>query len=144
MDYSTQTPFATFSVDVGDIIDLGLTAIGHRRMVPLTGGQVSGAIGTGWVVPGGTDWQSVHADGTISIDARYVIELDSGEHVQVESRGLRRVDDDGTVYFRTVVRMTTAVERPDINHRLFVSVGRRLEDRVLLDLYPISSSRPVP
>jgi hypothetical protein len=138
VDLPTQTPFATFVVDVGDIVDLGATAIGHRRMVPLTGGQVSGAIGTGRVIPGGTDWQSVHEDGTVAIDARYVIELDSGECVQVESRGLRRVNADGTVYFRTVVRMTTTVQRPDINHRLFVSVGRRLEDRVLLDLYPIS------
>ena len=138
MDYSMHTPFATLSVDVREVVDLGATSIGHRRMVPLAGGHVSGLIGTGSVLPGGTDWQWVHEDGTISIDAHYTLQLDTGERVEVESRGLRRVHDDETVYFRTVIRLTTTVARPDINHRLFLAVGTRLEDRVLLDLFPIT------
>ena len=130
-------PFAQFVVDVEDIIDLGSSAIGHRRLVPITGGTVSGPIGAGIVLPGGADWQWLHADGTIALDAHYVLRLDSGELVEVQSTGLRHVPVDGPVYFRTVVRMTTTSDRPEINQRLFISVGSRLERQVVLDLYPV-------
>lgn len=128
-------PFATFTVDVADIIDFGSGAIGHRRMVPITGGVVSGEIGSGVILPG-TDWQWILADGTISLDAHYGLKLASGEFVEVESRGLRHVSDIGEVYFRTSIRLTTTAERADINQRLFTSVGSRLENQVILDLYP--------
>ncbi len=128
-------PFATFKVDVADIIDFGSGAIGHRRMVPITGGVVSGEIGSGVILPG-TDWQWILADGTISLDAHYALKLVSGEFVEVESRGLRHVSENGEVYFRTSIRLTTTADRSDINQRLFTSVGSRLENQVILDLYP--------
>jgi hypothetical protein len=128
-------PFATFTVEVADIIDFGAGSIGHRRMVPITGGAVAGEIGSGVILPG-TDWQWILADGTISLDAHYALKLDSGEFVEVESRGLRHVSETGEVYFRTSIRLTSSAERPDINRRLFTSIGTRLENKVILDLYP--------
>lgn len=125
--------FAHIEVEVADIVDLGVTAIGHRRMVPITGGRVSGPIGSGVVVPG-TDWQWIHADGTVSLDAHYGLHLDSGELVEVESRGIRHVAEDGTVYFRTSIRFTTTSERPDINQRLFAATGARLDNQVVLEV----------
>ena len=131
-----ETPFAVFSVEVADIVDLGQVAIGHRRMVPITGGTVSGAIGTGVILPG-SDWQWLHADGTVSLTAHYVLQLDSGQLVEVESTGLRHVSTDGEVYFRTGIRLTTVAARPDINHRLFVSVGTRLPNEVRLEIFAV-------
>lgn len=126
--------FATFHVNVADIIDFGKTAIGHRRMVPITGGVVSGAIGSGVVLPG-TDWQWVFEDGTISLDAHYALRLDTGELVEVESRGTRYTDAAGKVIFRTSIRMSTSANRSDINLSMFNAIGSRGENQVVLDLY---------
>ena len=134
--YDDQQAFARFSVEVADIVDFGVNAIGHRRMVPITGGSVSGQIGNGVILPG-TDWQWLHEDGTVSLDAHYTLLLDTGEHIEVESRGLRHVDSDGAMYFRTSIRLTTNANRPDVNHRMFTSVGSRLANQVILDLYPV-------
>lgn len=128
--------FAQIVVEVAEIVDLGQTAIGHRRMVPITGGRVSGEIGSGVVLPG-TDWQWIHADGTVSLDAHYALQLDSGELVEVESRGIRHVAEDGSVYFRTSIRFTTTAHRPDINQRLFAATGARLANQVVLDVSPV-------
>lgn len=129
--------FAHFEVTVDPIVELDGHAVGRRRMVPLTGGTVSGAIGDGVILSGGTDWQWVDATGRIVLDAHYVLELDSGDRVEVESSGIRIVDEDGGVYFRSGIRLTGPAHRTDINGRLFVARGTRLEDTVILDLYPV-------
>ena len=129
--------FAVFNVDVAEIIDFGQTAIGHRRMVPITGGKVSGAIGAGVILPG-TDWQWVQADGSITLDAHYALKLDSGELVEVESRGTRYTDASGQVIFRTSIRLSTSADRPDINQRMFDAVGKRLADEVILEISPVA------
>lgn len=132
-----MTIFARLEVDVADIIDFGQTAIGHRRMVPITGGRVSGLIGAG-VVLTGTDWQWVQTDGTITLDAHYALKLDSGELVEVESRGTRYNDAAGNIVFRTSIRMSTSADRPDINQHMFSATGVRLENNVILELEPIN------
>lgn len=45
-----------------------------------------GPIGNGVVIPGGSDWQRIHDDGTVSLDAQYVLELEDGTRVEIESR----------------------------------------------------------
>lgn len=132
-----EEPFATFQVDVSEIIDFGQTVIGHRRMVPITGGTVNGQIGRG-IILSGTDWQWLHEDGTISLDAHYSISLETGELIEVESRGLRVMHEDGNIYFRTSIRLTTGSNRPEINQRLFTSLGKRLDNMVILELYPVA------
>lgn len=131
-----MSAFAVFNVDVAEIIDFGHTAIGHRRMVPIIGGKVSGLIGDGEILPG-TDWQWIQADGTITLDAHYALKLNSGELVEVESRGTRYTDANGQVIFRTSIRLSTSADRPDINQRMFVAVGQRLANEVILEISPV-------
>lgn len=131
-----MSPYAVFKIEVAEIVDFGKTVIGHRRMVPITGGTVSGEIGAGVILPG-TDWQWVQADGTISIDAHYALRLDSGELVEVESRGTRYTDTAGNVIFTTSIRLSTSADRPEINQRMFYSVGKRLENEVILEINPV-------
>lgn len=57
-------------VELGPLEDHGMTRVGHRRVVPITGGRISGAF-EGEILPGGADWQTVRADGSIEIDGRY-------------------------------------------------------------------------
>ena len=54
--------------------ELGEAPHGRRRIIPITGGRVSGERLSGRVLPGGADWQVVRADGVAELDARYTIE----------------------------------------------------------------------
>lgn len=51
-------------VDLGPLDDYGVTRAGHRRVIPITGGLMSGGI-NGEILPGGADWQLARPDGTL-------------------------------------------------------------------------------
>lgn len=120
-----------------------------RRCIPITGGTVTGAF-SGSVLSGGSDWQQIGADGTIDIDARYVLELAEGR-VEVESRGLRagppdilarlakgEAVDPVLYYFRTAMRFKTAVPALGrLNQFLAISHGERLAGAVRLTVYEV-------
>jgi hypothetical protein len=139
-NFDPNSVYGKFEVDVDDILTFSDYPIGVRRMVPITGGDVSGAMGSGRVLTG-TDWQWLHEDGTIHLSAHYAIELQTPtgvDLVEVESNGLRVVAADGTTYFKTVIRFTAPKHRTDLNHRLFIAHGKRESNRVVLDLVPVS------
>ena len=109
--------FATLRITLGAPLEVGPTPRGHHRIIPITGGTVTGPSLTGTVLPGGADWQYVAQNGTAELDARYTLDL-SGTKIGVTSRGLRRgpkeiLDrisrgehvDPATYYFRTAVRL---------------------------------------
>ena len=54
----------------------------------ISGGRVSGRL-QGTILPGGTDWQTVQGDGSVGIEARYLLELADGARIELQSRGLR-------------------------------------------------------
>jgi Protein of unknown function (DUF3237) len=75
---------------LGQPLDVGETAQGHRRIVPLTGGTFTGPELEGKLLPGASaDWQIVLPDGTALGDIRYALETDSGDLLYVQSRGVR-------------------------------------------------------
>jgi len=74
-------------------IDLGVTRIGHRRIIPILGGEVTGQL-SGNVMAGGADWQILHADGAADLEARYTIQTDDGALIYVLNRGMRRGDPE--------------------------------------------------
>ena len=139
-------PFLIFDVTLDAIIDLGAAGTTRRRMVPITGGTVSGAH-SGVIMPGGADWQEVLPDGTLDIAARDVLKLEEGL-VEVDSRGLRhaapemlaRIDRGELVnksdyYFRTAIRLrTTSPALAYLNSLLCISIGERRARNVLLDV----------
>jgi hypothetical protein len=61
-------PLTTLRVTLADILDLGDTQWGRRRVVPITGGEFTGDRLHGTVLAGGADWQVVHDDGMITVD----------------------------------------------------------------------------
>ena len=67
---------------------------GHRRVVNLLGGTVAGTRLNGRILPGGSDWQILSADGSADIHARYTVESDAGALIQVDSKGLRHGPPD--------------------------------------------------
>ena len=48
-------------VEIGAPISVGMTPLGERRIIPITGGHFEGEQLAGEVLPGGADWQLVRA-----------------------------------------------------------------------------------
>ena len=131
-------------------LDLGETAQGHRRIVPLTGGTFTGPELNGKLLPGASaDWQIVLPDGTALGDIRYTLETDGGDLLYVQSRGVRHgpaevlgrlgrgEDVDAREYtFRTTTQIETAAPHLDwVNKGVFISVGGRQATGVIYETY---------
>ena len=77
-------------VTLGEPLDFGEVAQGHRRIVPQTGGTFTGPEISGKLLPGASaDWQIVLPDGTSFADIRYTLQPDGGDLIYVQSRGVR-------------------------------------------------------
>ena len=125
--------------EVGAAIDVGKTSRGHRKIVPITGGTLEGPGINGRILPGGADWQIVRPDGVVELEARYTVEMDRGNLLYIENKGIRRAApeimarlsageslDESLYYFRTVPRFECA--SPDyawLMESVFVGTGRR-------------------
>ena len=55
---------AHVNVELGEPLELGSVLIGQRRVIPITGGSISGPLLNAEILDGGADWQIVSADGT--------------------------------------------------------------------------------
>ena len=144
-------PIFRVHCEVAEILDLGAAPFGHRRVVNLLGGTVAGAKLNGRILPGGSDWQILAADGAADIHARYTVESDAGALIQVDSRGVRNGPpevmarlgrgedvDPSLYYFRTVMRFETA--HPDtlwLNRILALAKGAREKNAVKLEVYEV-------
>src|ERR1700751_3692177 len=69
--------------EVADILHLGATPYGDRRVINILGGRVEGERLSGRILPGGADWQIVRPDGVADLRARYTIESDAGARILV-------------------------------------------------------------
>jgi hypothetical protein len=151
MDMVSREPIFRVHCEVADILDLGAAPFGHRRVVNLLGGTVSGRKLSGRILPGGTDWQIMAADGALDVHARYTVESDAGALVQVDSRGMRHGApevlarlargedvDPALYYFRTVMRFETAHPSARwLNRILAIAKGAREKNAVKLDVYEV-------
>ena len=138
---------------VGPPLDLGDTAHGHRRIVPLAGGTFTGPELNGRLISGASaDWQTVLADGTALGDIRYTLQTDAGHVLYVQSRGVRHgsaevldrlargEDVDPSEYtFRTSTQIETAAPELDwLNKGVFISVGARHANGVTYETYLVA------
>ncbi|HKI65272.1 MAG TPA: DUF3237 domain-containing protein [Burkholderiales bacterium] len=131
--------------------ELGDGPQGRRRIIPITGGTVSGPRLSGRVLPGGADWQIVRPDGVAYLDARYTIETHDGVLVYVRNRGYRHGPPqviarlaageavDPTLYY---MRTTPWFETGDaryawLNRTVCVGSGERLAAAVRIDFYAV-------
>jgi len=148
-----QTEFAFEArVSVDKPLVVGESSHGLRRIVPITGGTVSGPLFKGRIVPGGADWQFVRPDGVLEVLAKYTLQADDGTLVLIENRGIRhaspavmeRLTKGDTVdakeyYFRT----TAQFEAPKgskyewMNRAIFVGVAERQPDAAVIRFYQV-------
>ncbi|WP_433728370.1 DUF3237 domain-containing protein [Actinoplanes sp. CA-051413] len=136
---------------LGALEDHGVTRAGHRRVVPITGGRVTGLFAAD-ILPGGADWQLVRPDGAIEIDTRYSARTADGGHVYIRTFGVRsgrpevlealvRGDavDPSDYYFRLCVRLETSVPAlAALEQSVFVASAIREADRVRYAAYRVT------
>jgi hypothetical protein len=105
-----QTEFVYEAVvEIGATVEVGDTALGHRRYIPIMGGSFRGEKIRGVVLPGGADWQTERRDGVTEVDALYSMKCDDGTVIIVHNRGV--IAEAGR-YLRTAAR----IEAPEGPH----------------------------
>lgn len=144
--------FASIDVQVDRPIDIGPTADGVRRVVPIRGGHARGDGWRGTVLDAGADFQQYPSPTLAHLVASYVVAVEGGPRLLVENRALRHGDAESLerlmrgetvapeeIYFRCVPRITApeGSELAWVNSRLFVGTGTRLPDRVRLDFFVV-------
>ena len=131
--------------------ELGDAPLGRRRIIPITGGRVSGKRLNGTILPGGADWQIVRADGVADLDARYTVQSDDGALIYVSNRGLRHGRpevlarlargedvDPGAYYMRTQPWFETGDARYAwLNRIVCVGTGARRPEAVELEFFEV-------
>jgi hypothetical protein len=130
---------------------LGKTPLGERRIIDITGGEISGPKLSGQILSGGADWQIIRADGVAVLEARYTIEAADGALVYVQNFGYRHGPADVLVriyrgedvdpahyYFRSTPVFETSAPALDwMNRTIAVCSGVRNRDRVILDVFAV-------
>jgi Protein of unknown function (DUF3237) len=147
----SQNPFLRIHAELADILHLGRTPYGERRVINILGGRVEGEKLSGRILPGGADWQIIRSDGVADIKARYTIESDRGARILVASDGLRHGPpavmerlargepvDPAQYYFRTVMRFETSDPDLDwLNRILALARGAREARAVRLEVFEV-------
>lgn len=141
----------TLTVELAPIREMGPGRAGQRRIIPIIGGRVEGARLSGRLLNLGADWQTIFANGLAELDTRYAMETDDGATIEIVNYGYRHGPkavleavargeevDPASYYMRTHARLETGDPRYDwVNRTLFVGVGARKAQSVLVDLYAL-------
>ncbi len=78
------------SIKLHPIQDVGITPAGQRRIVPVSGGRLSGERLRGEVLPhAGSDLLLIRADGSAQQDVRMTLLTDDGALILMTYRGVR-------------------------------------------------------
>jgi hypothetical protein len=140
------------AVTIAAPVEVGHTPAGLRRMIPITGGTVTGPRLNGKVLSGGADFQLILGGGTQAhLDARYVIELDDGSRVFVQNTALRVASlknsqrimngqpvNPEEIYFRCQPKLeATTPAWAWLSESQFIGTGRRAPDGVYLSFYRV-------
>ena len=133
------------------IREMGPGRAGHRRIVPIVGGRVSGPRLNGRILNLGADWQTIYADGMAELDTRYAMETDDGATIEIVNYGYRHGPgeviaaiargenvDPAAYYMRTHARLETGDARYEwVNRTLFVGTGARMDGKVIVSLFAL-------
>jgi hypothetical protein len=130
----------TLTGRVSDPVDIGVTTSGHRRIVPIDGGEFDGPKLQGTVLAGGADWMVVDSDGVAHVDVRLTLQTNDGDRIYMTYRGLRHgppavmarlqrgeLVEPSEYYFRITASFETGSKKYAwLNRILAIGVGHRL------------------
>ena len=133
-------PLFKMRLDVGIVQKIGGQAVAQVGVI--TGGSFEGDRLSGKVLHGGSDWQTIRADGSVLLDCRLVLETADGALIAMTYRGIRAgspdvlarlangdpVDPD-EYYFRINPLFDTAESKYDwLNRVVAIGGGHRLPE----------------
>jgi hypothetical protein len=141
----------SLAIQIGAPIVAGDFGHGVRRIVPILGGDVRGEGINGTIFPCGADFQTIRPNGLTELEAKYAFEMDDGAIVYIENIGIRfgpkelldRIAkgesvDPALIYFRSVPKFETGAEKYCwLMENLFIGVGARHPDRVVIDVHQV-------
>ena len=136
---------------VDPLQQVGGVPAGERRVAVVTGGRVHGPGLSGKVLPGGSDWLLLGADGGTRLDVRLVIQADDGQLIGVTYQGVRHFSPavaarmaageevpPGSYYMRVAMRFETGPGPLEwLNRVVAVAVGHRFPHGPTYDVYAI-------
>lgn len=127
-------------VDIGAPRSMGISPVGHRREIPITGGIFEGPDIKATVLPGGSDWQLQRTDGGLEIVAEYTLQTDDGVFIKVLNEGVSfRAGETRVAYTMTTPRFVAPEGKYQwLNEAIFVgtlSVSKETPPRILIDVF---------
>ena len=142
---------AHVNVELGAPMELGSVLTGQRRIIPITGGSITGPLLNAEILDGGADWQVVTGDGTALIDTRYSARTDEGSLIYLATSGFRygppevlaRVAAGEDVardeyYFRLQVNLESGGPGLGwLNNTVFIASAGRNAMSVVYDLFAV-------
>ena len=144
-------PLFTLRLEVRKVLMVGGAAGAYRRVGVVPGGSFKGERLSGTVLDGGSDWQTVRADGSTLLDVRLVLQTDDGALVNMTYKGVRhgppeviaRLDkgevvDPQSYYFRISPMFETAAAPYEwINRVLAIGIGHRLASGPVYNIFEV-------
>jgi hypothetical protein len=132
-------PLFVFRLDVRPLQIIGGSEGAFRRIGVVPGGVFEGERLSGTVLEGGSDWQLLRADQSVSLNVRLILKTDDGALIGMTYQGIRagapeilkRIDageevDPASYYFRINPLFETGSEKYGwLNNIIAVGAGRR-------------------
>ena len=110
-------------VKIANMINVGESKSGVRRVIPISGGTFTGPKIKGEVLPGGEDSQLVRPDGDTELNARYLLKTDDGYVIQVVNKALIHTDAKSKAFYcKSVLDLEAPKSSPYdyLNHAIFI------------------------
>ena len=144
-------PLFIFQIEVKPPSLIGATPGHDRRVGEITGGRFEGEQLRGRVLSGGSDWQSLRADGATTLNVRLVMETDDGALIGMTYQGMRhgpkevldriaRGEDvsPSEYYMRATPYYETSSEKYGwLNRVVSVAVGHRMAGGAIYQVFRI-------
>ena len=130
---------------------VGATPGAFRRIGVVPGGSFEGERLSGVVLEGGSDWQTVRADGATTLNVRLVLKTTDDALISMTYQGVRhgppdvveRIEkgeavDPASYYFRINPLFETAAAKYDwINRLVAVGIGHRRADGPIYSVFEV-------
>jgi hypothetical protein len=121
-DFKTEFMWEA-KVKIANMITVGESKRGVRRVIPITGGTFTGPQIKGEVLSGGEDWQLVRPDGDTELNARYLLKTNDGFVIQVINNALIHIDTKTKAFYcKSVLDLEAPTNSPYdyLNHAIFI------------------------
>jgi hypothetical protein len=144
-------PLFIFQIEVKPPSIIGATPGHDRRIGEITGGRFEGERLRGKILSGGSDWQSLRADGATTLNVRLVMETDDGALIGMTYLGVRHGPKEvldriargekvspSEYYMRATPYYETASEKYGwLNRVVSVAYGHRMAGGAIYQVFEI-------